>query len=363
MQTPKLDEPTTVRRGEELDTTKLAAYLADSLPETSGQLVVEQFPSGFSNLTYCLRWGGKQWVLRRPPFGVEIKSAHDMKREFGILSGLAESYGKAPRPQLYCDDPAVLGAPFYLMERVEGVILRGHMDPSSAPRPESMGAIADNFIETLADLHQVDFRAAGLEDLGKPEGYVERQVNGWCGRYQRSKTDDLAEMEEVSRWLRQHRPVESSPPRAALIHNDFKYDNLVLDPAEGREVIAVLDWEMATLGDPLMDLGTTLGYWVDPDDPPGLVELALSPTTLPGNPPRREVAQRYAAATGQNLDDLVFFYTFGLFKIAVIVQQIYARYRAGHTRDRRFAALLEGVRQCGRTAAQAIHRGRIDSLF
>ncbi len=363
MQTPKLDRPTAVRRGEELDINELSKYLAEALPGSSGHLVVEQFPSGFSNLTYCLKWGGQQWVLRRPPFGAEIKSAHDMSREFRILSGLAKSYGKVPRPQLYCEDPAVLGAPFYLMERVEGVILRGHMPLSEVPEAKSMASIADNFVETLADLHQVDYRAVGLEDLGRPEGYLERQVEGWCGRYQRSRTDDLAEMESVSRWLRDHPPAESSPPRGALIHNDFKYDNLVLDPTQGEEVIAVLDWEMATLGDPLMDLGTTLGYWVDPGDPPGLIDLALSPTTLPGNPSRYEIAQRYAARTGSDLDDLVFFYTFGLFKIGVIVQQIYARYRAGHTRDPRFAALLEGVRLCGRMAAQAVHRGRIDDLF
>jgi aminoglycoside phosphotransferase (APT) family kinase protein len=320
----------------------------------------EQFPRGFSNLTYLLRMGSRELVLRRPPIGAAIRSAHDMGREHRILSRLAEVYDKAPTPLLFCEDPAVLGAPFYVMERVEGVILRPRMPAAMHPDPTRMAAIAGGFIETLAELHAVDFAAAGLSDLGRPEGYVRRQIEGWTGRYDKSRTDDIPEMIRVAAWLDAQAPLESA---AALIHNDFKYDNLVLDPDSGTRVIAVLDWEMATIGDPLMDLGTSLGYWVDPEDPPELRQLALSPTLLLGNPSRSELVERYIVSSGRQVDDPVFYYVYGLFKIAVIVQQIYARYRQGHTRDPRFARLIEGVRVCSRVASRAAELSRIDRLF
>ncbi len=355
-----IDRPVAVRAGEELDASRLSAFLRENLPELQGPLVVEQFPSGFSNLTYLLRLGARQLVLRRPPVGADIKSAHDMGREHRILSRLSEVYPKAPRPLVYCEDAAVLGAPFYLMERVEGVILRPRMPAAMQPGPERMATIADALVETLAELHAVDYEAAGLGELGRPDGYVRRQVDGWTGRYRNSRTDDIPEMERVASWLDANAPPESG---AALIHNDFKYDNLVLDPRDWGRVIAVLDWEMATLGDPLMDLGTSLGYWVEPQDPPELRALELSPTLLPGNPTRAELVERYAAASGRELRHPVFYYVYGLFKIAVIIQQIYFRYRRGDTRDPRFARLVEGVRGCARAALQAATLGRIDRLF
>jgi aminoglycoside phosphotransferase (APT) family kinase protein len=353
------DQPTRVRAGEELDTARLAAFLGKHLGDLEGPLEVEQFPRGFSNLTYLLRAGSRQLVLRRPPAGAAVKSGHDMGREHRILSRLGRVYDKAPTPLLYCDDREVLGAPFYVMERVEGVILRPRMPAAMRPPPERMAAIADAFVDTLAELHAVDYEAAGLADLGRPEGYVRRQVEGWAGRYEAARTDDVPEMTRLAAWLDAQAPPESG---AALIHNDFKYDNLVLDPDDGTRVIAVLDWEMATLGDPLMDLGTSLGYWVDPQDPPELQALALSPTTLPGNPTRVELVERYAAASGRQVGDPVFYYVFGLFKIAVIVQQIYARYRRGDTRDPRFARLIEGVRACSRVALAAATEGRLEHL-
>ena len=354
-----IDRPRKVREGENLDVERLSAYLRDQLPDLDGPLEVEQFPRGFSNLTYLLRAGSRELVLRRPPIGAAVKSGHDMGREHRILSRLHAVYGKAPRPLAYCDDPGVLGAPFYLMERLEGVILRPQMPAAMYPSPERMAAIADGLIETLAELHAVDYEAAGLAELGRPDGYVRRQVDGWVGRYEKAQTDDIPEMTEVAAWLDARAPAESA---AALIHNDFKYDNLVLDPEEGTRVIAVLDWEMATLGDPLMDLGTSLGYWVDPDDPPELRRLALSPTLLPGNPTRAELVERYASVSGREIADPVFYYVYGLFKIAVIVQQIYARFRAGHTQDPRFANLIHGVRACSRVAARAAELGRIERL-
>ncbi len=354
-----IDRPTAVRKGEDLDIESLAKFLREQLGHEA-ELTVEQFPRGFSNLTYLLRFGERQLVLRRPPFGAAVKSAHDMGREHRILSRLAGVYEKAPRPLLYCEDVEVLGAPFYVMERVEGVILRPSMAPAMYPDPKTMRGIASSLIETLAELHAVDVRAVGLGDLGRPEGYVRRQVEGWTQRYAVARTDDVQEMEKVAGWLAENLPPEAG---AALIHNDFKYDNVILDPEDWTRVVAVLDWEMATLGDPLMDLGTTLGYWVDSDDPPALKALALSPTTLPGNPTRSQVAALYEQASGRPLGDIVFYYAFGLFKIAVIIQQIYARFKSGHTRDPRFANLIVGVRGCATTAAQALGRGRIDDLY
>ena len=355
-----IDQPTAMREGEALDVAPLHAYLKEHLPEASGTLVVEQFPRGFSNLTYLLRLGTREMVLRRPPFGANIKGGHDMEREYTILAGLSPVYPKVPQPVLYCEDVAVLGAPFYIMERVEGIILRARMPADMTPAPDLMGRIAEAFIDTFAELHAVAYDAAGLNELGRPEGYVQRQVEGWARRYQRARTDDIPAMERVATWLAEHQPVESG---ASLIHNDYKYDNLILDPTDWSQVIAVLDWEMATLGDPLMDLGSSLGYWVDPDDPPVMQQLQLSPTTLPGNPTRSDLVQRYAQASGRDVGPVVFYYVYGLFKLAVIVQQIYARYKRGHTQDARFAGLIEAVRGCGYTAVQAIEKGRIDRLY
>lgn len=354
------DRPADIRPGEELDVDRLSAYLREHVPGLDGEVTVAQFPRGFSNLTYLLRIGERDVVLRRPPHGAAIQSAHDMGREHTVLSRLHPVYDKVPEPIAYCDDPAVLGAPFYLMERIDGAILRAGLPPDATPGPRRMAAIASSFVETFASLHAVDIDAAGLADFGRPVGYVGRQIGGWTRRWQRARIDDVPDIERTASWLHDHAPDDGP---AALIHNDFKYDNLLLDPVDGTRVVAVLDWEMATLGDPRMDLGTSLGYWIDPDDHPAMLAVALSPTVLPGNPTRSEVAQGYAAATGLDLGDLVFYYVYGLFKIAVIVQQIYARYRQGHTRDPRFARLDQAVLAFGLAAVQAIDRRRIDNLF
>ena len=307
-----IDQPTAVRPGEELDVTALAAYLRSELRLDAADLEIAQFPSGYSNLTYLLRVAGREIVLRRPPFGSTVKSAHDMGREHRILSALAGGYGKVPRPLAYCDDQAVIGAPFYLMERVRGVILRSSTVARTRPEPAVMRSIAGAFLDTLVELHAVNCEEVGLGDLGRPEGYVRRQVEGWSQRWTRARTDEVPEMDVAARWLADRQPPEAD---VALIHNDFKYDNLVLDLAAEPRVAAVLDWEMATLGDPLMDLGTSLGYWVEAGDPIAMRQLALSPTTLDGNPGRLEIAQRYAAASGRPVGerDLVFYYVFGLF--------------------------------------------------
>ena len=349
-----LDRASDVRPGEELDAGALAAYLRARLPGADGPVEVRQFPRGFSNLTYLVRVGEREMVLRRPPFGANVRGGHDMEREHRVLAGLHPVWPKAPRPLLYCADPEVVGAPFYLMERVPGVILRDRPPAGVALDADTMRGVCLALVDTLAELHAVDWRAAGLEGLGHPEGYVQRQVEGWAARWEKAKTDAVPEMDAAAAWLSAHRPPESG---AALIHGDYKYDNLVLDPAVLTRVRAVLDWEMATLGDPLMDLGTTLGYWSEPRDPPELKMFGL--THLPGNLDRQGVAERYAAATGRDVSGVVFYFVYGLFKVGVICQQIYARFRAGKTKDPRFAGLLHVVRACGRMAGVAIERGRV----
>ena len=356
-----LDAPGDVRPGEELDIEHLADYLPTVIPDLpAGRVEVRQFPSGYSNLTYLVRVGDRAMILRRPPVGVQIATAHDMSREYRILSHLEPVYDKAPRPLAYCEDSAVLGAPFYVMERVEGVILRKGVPDEMVPGPELTARIADGLVRTLAELHAVDFEAAGLGDLGRPEGYAMRQIEGWTKRYRRAETDEVPEADKVAAWLREALPTESG---AALIHNDFKHDNVVLDPEDWSRVIAVLDWEMATLGDPLMDLGTSLAYWIQPTDPPEVLEARLSPTTWPGTPSRSDFVEAYARASGRDVHHVVFYYAYGLFKVAVIVQQLYARYVSGKTTDPRYAQMLGGVRALSLLAWQAVQKGRIDDLF
>jgi aminoglycoside phosphotransferase (APT) family kinase protein len=351
-----VDVAAPVRNGEELDAERLKAYLAEQLGHPVERIEVEQFPQGFSNLTYLVRCGTDEYVLRRPPFGNQVKSAHDMGREFNVLSKLSRVYELAPKPVLYCTDESVLGSPFYLMERRRGVILRRKLPKDFVPEPDTFRKLGLAFIDNLARLHALDYQAAGLGDLGKPEGYVERQVNGWIQRYEKAKTDSWPACDEVARWLCEHHPAESG---AALIHNDYKFDNIVLDADDLTRIVAVLDWEMCTLGDPLMDLGCTLAYWIQADDHESLQQFIPGPTYLPGNLTRIELIDRYAATSGRDVQHVLFYYCYGLYKLAVIVQQIYARYARGFTRDTRFADMNHQVESLGRAAARAIEIGRV----
>ena len=354
-----LDAGRPPREGEGLDLEKLEPYLREHLPEVEETLSVEQFPSGFSNLTYLLRAGHFEFVLRRPPFGNRVKTAHDMGREYRVLEKLHKVYPLAPRPYLHCDDESVLGAPFYVMERRRGVILRRNLPPGLELSPVIAGRLGESFIDNLAALHTLDFEAAGLGGLGKPEGYVERQVTGWAKRYQRVQTDSWAELDQAAAWLHAHMPGVTPEGGASLVHNDYKYDNLVLDPADLTRIVAVLDWEMCTLGDPLMDLGTTLAYWTEAGDHPRWRASGFGPTSLQGSLTRRQLAERYGRQTGFDVSNLTYYFCFGLFKLAVIVQQIYYRFFKGHTRDPRFANLNEMVGLLGRVAAGAIERDRV----
>jgi aminoglycoside phosphotransferase (APT) family kinase protein len=355
-----LDEPRSIRNGEELPVEKLRDYLCKQLGKPCENLVIEQFPSGFSNLTYLLRLDDDQLVLRRPPIGANIKSAHDMKREYSILSKLHLVFQKVPKPVILCEDESVVGMTFYVMERVHGVILRATTGREVQLSPGLMLSLSGAFIDNLAEIHNVDYQRAGLGEFGHPDGYVARQIEGWTRRYFNSRTDDVRSIENIASWLSGQAASRSSG--SALIHNDYKYDNLVLSPDDLTQVIAILDWEMATIGDPLMDLGTSLAYWVDADDPPEWRKVGFGPTTLPGNLQRAELVHRYAQKTGSDVSEIVFPYVYGLLKIAVIVQQIYYRYRKGITKDPRFSGLLDVVHACGVMAERAVELQRIANL-
>jgi aminoglycoside phosphotransferase (APT) family kinase protein len=344
-----------IRAGEELDLARLDAFLTERMPELRGTLEVEQFPSGYSNLTYLLRKGDRELVLRRPPAGVQVKSGHDMAREFKVLSGLSKVFPPAPAPILYSDDPSILGAPFYVMERRRGMVVRKALPEELRGDPALFRRMCESLVDCLADLHAVDYTAAGLADLGKPEGYVRRQVEGWIARWEKAKLEDVPEMDEIARWLRANMPAQSG---VTLVHNDYKFDNVILDVDDPTRIVAVLDWEMCTLGDPLMDLGTAMSYWVQADDDPIWVAMGFSPTAAPGGLTRREVAARYGERTGRDVSNMLYYYAFALLKGAVILQQIFYRYAKGFTRDPRFARLGELVGVLARMAVHSAETGK-----
>ena len=349
-----LDQPTTVRAGEEVDAAALQAWLRANVAEADEPPEIQQFPRGFSNLTYGVRVGTHAWVLRRPPFGANIRAGHDMGREYRILQALHGSAVRVPRPIAFCADESVLGAPFYLMERVQGVILRNRPPAGLLLDPPTMRRVCVGLLDTLVALHRVPYETVGLGDLGKPAGYTARQVAGWTQRYANARTDDLGDMDALAAWLSANTPATHE---AALIHNDFRYDNVVLDPDDLGQIRAILDWEMATLGDPLTDLGVTLAYWAEADDPPSLQQFGLS--WWPGNLRRAEVAAYYAEQSGRDIANILFYYVYGLFKNGVIAQQIYARYRQGLTHDSRFGGLLQVVRDNAALGIRALERGGI----
>jgi aminoglycoside phosphotransferase (APT) family kinase protein len=350
------DQTSAVRSGEELDLARLEPFLRGQFPAESGPLSVRQFPSGHSNLTYSIHLGETEFVLRRPPFGSKVKTAHDMGREFRVLSKLHVAYPPAPEVLVYCDDDSILGAPFYLMKPIRGIILRRELPQGMAFPPDQAKRLSESFLDNLACLHNLDYAAIGLADLGKPVGYIERQVRGWTERYYGSKTHDYPEVEKISAWMAEHLPSTSG---AALIHNDYKFDNVVLDPYDITKIIGVLDWEMCTIGDSLSDLGSALAYWVNEHDPDELQKIRWGPTNVPGSLTRRQLLERYAQATGREISNMSFYLTFARFKTAVIIQQIYFRYHQGLTKDQRFAAMPAIVALLLRASLQCAQIGEI----
>jgi aminoglycoside phosphotransferase (APT) family kinase protein len=347
-----------VRKGEELNEVLLKKFLQENtlINSVESDLFVQQFTHGYSNLTYLLKIENNQYVLRKPPIGA-IKRGHDMKREFKVQSGLSKAFSKVPKMLAFSDDETVLGSDFYIMEKVEGIILNFKEAKQRKITPNNYKTIAKSWLETFVELHNVDYKKIGLSDLGKPEGYVERQVTNWGKQYLKAKTDEYPEAAMVMQWMQENQPKKYDH---CLIHNDYKYDNIVFKDDSWQEVSAVLDWEMATLGDPLMDLGTSLGYWTVTTDNDFVKQGIPSPTIFEGNPIRSEIAKMYAEKSGRTIDNLVFYYVFGLFKIAVIAQQIYYRYQQGFTTDPRFANLNKAAELCCKLGLKAIKTNKID---
>ena len=332
------DQPTEIRRGEDLEVAGVEKFIRDAIPDLSGEITIRQFTRGHSNLTYLITIGGREMVLRRPPFGTKAKTAHDMGREYRVLKALHSVFPYCPQPLAHTDDASIMGCPFYVMERVSGIILRRDLPPGLDLAPQQVRQLFENLVSVQFELHAIDYHKIGLSNFGKPQGYVERQVLGWNKRYRAARTPDAPDCESVMTWLQEHMPPDSEHP--AIIHNDFKLDNAVLDKEDPTKIIGVLDWEMATIGDPFMDLGSSLAYWVEPEDPPEIQAIRTMPTHLEGALSRKEMIDYYAQVSGRFIEDFSFYYCFGLFRLAVIAQQIYYRYYHGQTRDQRFKDLI-----------------------
>jgi aminoglycoside phosphotransferase (APT) family kinase protein len=357
-ETPEENPPTPppeiapVREGEELDERVVETYLKDHIPGLHGKLEVLQFPGGHANLTYQLRFGERELVLRRPPLGPIAPRSHDMAREYKVLRALEGRFSAAPRAYLLCEDTSVIGALFIVMERCRGTVPRRVMPLDLEAVPDARRRMSEALIDTLVELHSVDYQAAGLADLGRPEGFVERQVRGWKQRWDVAKNVDIPEFDEHYAWLLENLPAQSGH---ALVHNDFKFDNTMFESGNPDRIVAVLDWDMTTLGDPLLDLGTLLGYWKEPGELHERgIEMAL--TASPGFLTRRELAERYARRRGIEVERIDWYEAFAVWKIAVIVQQIYIRFLRGQTTDTRFAIAGQRVATLIEIARSVVQR-------
>ena len=351
------EDTTTVRAGEELDVVALECYLRNELgselvsKEQRAKFEIAQFPGGHSNLTYSIRYGDCEFVLRRPPVGPVAPTAHNMPREYKLLSVINPHFPLAPKPVLLCEDNSVMGVPFYLMERRRGLIVRFKVPAEIGEDIALRRRLSESVVDTLVALHAVDIQSSGIIQIGKPTGFVARQIRGWADRWQRSKTGELPEMDQVIDWLTDRIPVDNDPD-ATIVHNDFKLDNIMLAANDPSRVVAVLDWEMCTVGDPLVDVGLFLSYWTmkgtsgEADKNSSLRAV----TNGPGWMTREEIIERYEARTGRDLSRIVFYETFARFKVAVVIQQIYFRYAQGQTRDERFRNFDGLVRELSREA-------------
>jgi aminoglycoside phosphotransferase (APT) family kinase protein len=369
-----LDDLTTsdtapIRPGEELNGDALEKYLRKNLSELilaqpldNTPIRIDQFPGGHSNLTYLVQLGGQEFVLRRPPLGELAPKAHDMPREFRLLTAINPFFPLSPRPYLLCEDPSIIDAPFYLMERRYGLIIREDIPKEIGNDLTLRRLVSEAIIDTLAALHSIDIYSSGLVALGKPAGFVTRQVQGWTRRWHRAKTSDVPELDEVARWLADRipaEPVNLDRLSATLLHNDFKLDNVILNPQCPARVTGVLDWEMSAIGDPLIDVGLLLCYWPEKNDSESRRSFVSPVTTEPGWMTRDEITERYAERTGRNLSAIAFYETFALFKVAVAIQQIYFRFVQGQTLDERFRHFDSFVQSPARAALDLAQRSSI----
>lgn len=349
-----LDKAADVRPGEELDDVAVDLWLKERVTDLQGSPKVTQYSGGASNWTYCLAYDNREVILRRAPAGTKAKGAHDMGREYRLQSALRPVYQYVPEMLAFCDDESVLGTDFYVMEKLTGVIPRKNMPKGIELEKSTTKQLCLNVLDCLVELHQVDHKAANLEHLGKGAGYVQRQIDGWTERYHKAKTWNVPSGKFVMKWLADNMPKDE---KICIIHNDFRFDNVVLDQQNITKVQGVLDWEMATLGDPMMDLGNTLAYWVEKDDDFLAQMTRRQPTHLEGMLTRDEVIQYYCEKMGFDAKDFTFYEAYGLFRLAVIIQQIYYRYHHKQTQNPAYKNFWIFVNYLFWRAKRAIKRG------
>ncbi|WP_026076179.1 phosphotransferase family protein [Noviherbaspirillum massiliense] len=351
--TSLIDQARAVRQGEELDARAVTEWLRSTGVELIGEPQVTQFSGGASNWTYRLKYDNRDLILRRPPMGTKAKSAHDMVREYKVQHAIKPVYPVVPAMVGLCIDHAVIGDDFYVMDRIEGIIPRRHLPRGLEMTEADVRRLCLNVLDKLVELHQVDYRAAGLQDLGKGAGYARRQVEGRSARYLKAKTWNVSDFSYVRNWLQERIPEDV---KTCLIHNDWRFDNVVLAPDDPTRVIGVLDWEMATLGDPLMELGSMLAYWVEAGDGFLMKSTQRQPTTLKGMLSRRQVVDYYRERSGLKADNWIFYEVFGLFRLAVIAQQIYYRYHHKQTANPAFKHYWVMVNYCAWRCRQLIRQ-------
>jgi aminoglycoside phosphotransferase (APT) family kinase protein len=349
-----IDEIIDVRTDEGLNVDRLAAYLEDRLENARGPLTLRQFAGGHANLTYLLSYPAGDYVLRRPPLGPVAPGSHDMSREFSVLSRLWQAFPPAPRAHLLCDDQSVIGSPFFVMERKRGVVVRNAVPEQfgGGKDVEANRKLSDVVIDTLGDFHAVDPATCGLESLGRPDGFLDRQVDGWRDRWRHARHEDNPTAERVADWIVNHKPNQQTP---TLVHNDWRLDNMAVADDDPGKCVAVFDWDMCTRGDPLADVGTLMAVWYDEGEIPAT--LNPMPTSAPGFMNRAEAVERYGVRTGRDLRGFGWYLVFGTWKLAIVLQQIFIRWQRGQTRDERFAEMGDGAARLFDLAAERIPSG------
>jgi len=332
-----MNEADKVRKEDELPIKELEAFVKNEIPGLDGEMEIKQFPGGHSNLTYLLAFKNKEMVLRRPPFGTEVKSAHDMGREYQVLNALSPVFPCAPSPLLYTEDVSIIGCPFLIMERLHGFIIRQKIPEGVDLSEERAKTLCKNVIKTQYELHSIDYKSIGLEKFGNPKGYMKRQVEGWSRRFEASKTPDAPDCDEIMAWYMDHIPPDSDRP--GIGHGDYKFDNILLDADDPTRIVGIFDWEMATIGDPISDLAYTLMFWPACDDP-GSAAIGSMHSVLNRAVDRDELVEYYETLSGRRIENLSFYISFNLFRLGALLQQIYYRYYHGITKDERFAAFI-----------------------